>query len=211
MIGYLRGLLRARTEEGILLDVAGVGYDVSVSSQTASALPPLGRETEVFVHTQVREDAITLFGFHEEEERVAFRILLEVNGIGPRLALSVLSTFTPRTLAQALATSDVRRLTTVPGIGKRTAERMVLELKEKLPSSLAGSMMGDLKTEPIQDRGPPGEGEGLMRDLTLALQSLGYRKAEMDRILRGVRPVPGDSVESLLRRALKDLTPGSPS
>lgn len=206
MIGWLRGIVRARTEDGVLVDVGGVGYEVGISLTTLAALPGAGKEVTLWVHTQVREDAITLFGFHDPDERVAFRILIEVNGVGPRLALAILGSFTPRGLSQALAGGDVRRLTQVPGIGKKTAERLVLELRDRLPRALE-----PVGAEPVPVGAAPADGGeapgGILADLGLALQSLGYRKAEIERILRGIRVAPEDTVEGLLRRALKELGP----
>ena len=132
MIASLRGALLEKRPNQIIVDVHGVGYDVSIPVSTYSALPDNGKEVTLKVHTHVREDAIALFGFLTAEEKMLFEKLIGVSGIGPKLAITVLSGLAAADLTNAIRGGDVQRLTRIPGIGKKTAERMVLELRDKV-------------------------------------------------------------------------------
>src|SRR5215468_7932482 len=165
MIGRLTGRLATKSPDHILLDVGGVGYQVHIPLSTFYELPEAESPASLWVHTHVREDALALYGFLTERERTLFLLLLGVTGIGPRVALTVLSGIPPSELVAALRAQDVRRLVAVPGVGKKTAERMVLELAEKV-DALAG--------EPT-----PGAPETVAADdVVSALVNLGYRKSE---------------------------------
>src|ERR671916_1521883 len=131
MIYRLRGILVEKDTEGVVVDVGGVGYRASASLATLRALPSLGEECVIHTRLVVREDAMLLFGFAEREERAAFDVLTAVSKVGPKLALSVLSTMTPQEISEAVARGDVIKLASVPGLGKKTAERLVLELRGK--------------------------------------------------------------------------------
>src|SRR5262245_22121847 len=138
MIASLRGALLEKHPNQVIVDVHGVGYDVAIPVSTYSALPESGKEVTLRVHTHVREDAIALFGFVSSEEKVLFEKLIGVSGIGPKLAITVLSGLAAADLTTAIRSGDVQRLTRIPGIGKKTAERMVLELRDKV-DIVAGS------------------------------------------------------------------------
>ncbi len=165
MIGYLRGIVLRSDPQLLLLDVGGVGYEVHVPQATYEAVQRLGAgaQVAVHIHTNVREDAIQLFGFSTEVERQIFLLLIGVTGIGPRLGLTILSGLPPADLAGALAAGDLRRLTAISGIGKKMAERLVVELKEKA-QSLAAALPSKTPLEPADD------------DLVQALVNLGYRR-----------------------------------
>src|SRR5438309_1809480 len=132
MIAHLRGKLIARHPNQAIVETAGVGYDVTISVPTFSGLPPLGSEVTLHIHTHVREDQLALYGFLRPEEKQLFEKLLTVSGIGPKLAITILSGMAADDMVKAIRGNDVVRLTRIPGIGKKTAERMVLELRDKL-------------------------------------------------------------------------------
>jgi Holliday junction DNA helicase RuvA len=175
----------ARRGQAVLIEVGGVGYEVSVSPRTAASLPGLGEEVVVHTHLQGREDGISLYGFGSEADRDLFRVLLTVSGVGPKLALSVLATFTAAEIKRAVATEDVDALTTVPGVGKRSAQRLVLELKPKLADEEAMVL----------------EGSGSGAQLRQALESLGYSSQEIREALPAVdTTLPlSDQVRAALR------------
>lgn len=164
MIAYLSGVLRQRHPSRIVLDVHGVGYELQVPVGTYSQLPAVGAAVSLLVHTQVREDAIQLFGFAAEGEKQLFEKLITVNGVGPKLALAILSGLSPEALVTALRQADHARLTAIPGVGKKTAERLVVELRDKL-AALAAAPPEATATAP---RTPAAE------DVVSALVNLGY-------------------------------------
>jgi len=187
MIGRLRGVLAARTAAGVVVDVAGVGYEVALTPRDAAALPPVGEEVVVHTHLHVREDAMALYGFAAEEGRDLFRDLIGTSGVGPKLALAILATMTPDQLRLSLATEDVDSLTAVPGIGKRSAQKLILDLRGRLALP-----DGDL----ISAGGSAAEVRG-------ALEGLGYAPAEIRRALDGLDA--GQESADLLRAALQRL------
>lgn len=193
MIGRLEGILRARDLQNVLLDVGGVGYEVEVPLSTLASLPETGARAVLFTHLVVREDAHILFGFLHARDRDLFRRLIRVNGIGARLALAMLSTMAADELAGHITGGDVAALTRVPGIGKRTAERVVLELGERLVELGFG-------TAGAADAGGPGR--GIEREAASALVALGYRAADAERMLAAVRG-QADTIEALVRLALR--------
>src|SRR5712671_1287149 len=133
MIAHLRGKLIARHPNDVIVETMGVGYDVTISVPTFSELPPAGSEVALHIHTHVREDQIALYGFLRPEEKQLFEKLITVSGIGPKLAITILSGMAADDMVRAIRGNDIVRLTRIPGIGKKTAERMVLELRDKLP------------------------------------------------------------------------------
>jgi Holliday junction DNA helicase RuvA len=190
MIGSLRGRVLERVNDStVLLEVAGVGYLVSVTPRTLAELEPT---TEAFlhVHHHVRDDAELLFGFLEREERRTFDVLIETNGIGPTLAMAILATYSPRALVDIVLGGDLAGLTAVSGVGKKTAERLLLELKDRL----------NLPT--IDEPRPTGE-RGGMSDVRDALAGLGYDDNEIRNVLREV--AVGDDAAAMLREALSLL------
>lgn len=196
MIASLTGTLKRKTAEYLILDVSGVGYQVFAPLSTSCGLPDQGEEISLHIHTHVREDSLSLFGFLTEAEKEMFLLLMGVSGIGPKLALAVLSTLSVQSLAQAIQASDDSRLYSISGIGKKTAARMVLELKDKI-KLLAPA---DASTE---------QGMALsedMEDALSALLNLGYKKPLAEEALRKVRADrPGLSLAALIREALSVL------
>jgi Holliday junction DNA helicase RuvA len=193
MIGRLRGTLAHKGVEGLVVDVGGVGYDVLVPLSVLDRLPPEGRECHLAIHTHVREDQITLFGFSNVDERSLFRLLIGVSGIGPRLALACLG-LPGEELARAIRSEDLKRLSSLPGIGKRTAQRLVLELKDKLPPVFGGATPA------------PAPRAHALDDLESALRNLGYRPKDVEALVARLAPeAPGLAFEELLRRALSAL------
>ncbi len=196
MIGRLTGRLASKAPDQVLLDVAGVGYLVHIPLSTFYELPAQESPASLWIHTHVREDALALYGFLTERERSLFLLLLGVTGIGPRVALTVLSGIPPSELVDALRRQDVRRLVAVPGVGKKTAERMVLELADK-----AGRIPGEA----------PGKAPAAVAadDVISALVNLGYRKAEAERAVDAIARAgaPADFGE-FLKEALRRLTSG---
>ena len=193
MIARLEGILRSRDLQSVLLDVGGVGYEIEVPFSTLASLPETGGRVVLFTHLVVREDAHVLFGFLRARDRDLFRRLIRVNGIGARLALAMLSTMAADELAGHITAGDVASLTRVPGIGKRTAERVVLELGERLT---------DLGFGTGGEAGTPAAGRGVEREAVAALQALGYRAADAERMLAAVRG-QAETTEALVRLALR--------
>ncbi|MCP4659896.1 MAG: Holliday junction branch migration protein RuvA [bacterium] len=194
MIGYLQGTLLKISPSRLLLDVGGVGYEVRIPLSTYYELErrPGDARVALNIHTHVREDAISLFGFWTERERQLFEMLIAISGIGPRLAQTVLSGMPPDDLIAALAAGDVRRLSSIPGIGKKTAERMLIELRDKV-RDLAGE---------LPEKRPPADS-----DLLLALIHLGYKQAAAERAVAQVmRKDPDLPFADLLRASLKLLS-----
>src|SRR5262245_24847903 len=196
MIGRLTGRLASKAPDQIVLDVSGVGYLVHIPLSTFYELPEQESPASLWIHTHVREDALALYGFLTERERMLFLLLLGVTGIGPRVALTVLSGIPPTELVDALRRQDVRRLVAIPGVGKKTAERMVLELAEKA-GNLPGEAPGKTPSAVASD------------DVLSALVNLGYRKAEAERAVDAVARTraPADFSE-FLKEALRRLTAG---
>ncbi len=194
MIASIRGTLLERSPGHCVVEAAGVGYLLQVSTQTAAALPETGREVFLRARQVVREDAVLLFGFAEAEELRLFDLLIGVNGVGPRLALAVLSGLRPAALARAIRDENVAALVAVPGIGRKTAERLVVEMRDRLgdpeaPAAVAGAIALAASAS------PESEAYG-------ALVALGYRPAEATRLLKAVGPGT-HTTEELIRRALQ--------
>jgi holliday junction DNA helicase RuvA len=196
VIGRLVGRLAAKATDHVILDVGGVGYLVHIPLSTFYDLPEAESPASLWIHTHVREDTLSLFGFLTERERALFLMLLDVAGIGPRVALTVLSGIPPADLIEALRSGDARRLMAVPGVGKKTAERMVLELSEKA-AKIAG--------EPGTPRPPTVAPE----DVVSALVNLGYRKGDAERAVDSIgRSDAPKDFGDYLKLALKKLTGG---
>lgn len=195
MIGYLRGRLQQSTPASLILDVGGIGYRVQVPMSTYYEIERSGAsELELHIHTHVREDAIELYGFWTEREKILFEKLIAVSGIGPKLARVILSGMASKDLLAALSTGDTARLATIPGIGKKTAERMVLELRDKV-QELAADLPE--KAAALSDDD----------DLVTALINLGYRENAARRAVVETRDAHPDVAEhELLRQALKRLS-----
>jgi Holliday junction DNA helicase RuvA len=175
MIAELRGRLSRKEPEEIVVDVQGVGYRLIVPLSTYLVLPEVGAETRLLVHTLVREDALELFGFASDAERRLFRLLLTVQKIGPRLAVAALSGLSPDVLVAAIQSGDAARLATIPGIGRKTAERLVLELKDRVARLASGAHQKVFAPDRVED------------DARSALTNLGYRPQVVEQALAAVR------------------------
>ena len=197
VISHLRGQLSHKGIDHVVVDVGGVGLRVSVSLQTLAELPQAGAEVHLVTHLIVREDALTLYGFSTEEERTAFELCLTVQQVGPKLAMSILSTMPPQDLAQAVAAEDVPRLQRIPGVGKKTAERLALELRDKLDKAGLGAPRKDaIAAAPKVQSGP----------VVSALVNLGYKPNEAERAVDEVVALhPALPVPELIKRALRAL------
>ncbi len=194
MIGFLRGTLLRKTPQEILVDVGGVGYRVLVPVSTFCRLLDEGGQASLLIHTHVREDQLVLYGFATDPERNLFEKLIAVSGVGPKVALGVLSGIEVDDLAQAIRGNDVARLTRVPGVGKKTAERLVLELKDKL-GAFQSADIAHPATSPASS------------DLQSALANLGYTPAEAERAAgEAIRRHPDASLGDLLRDALRAIS-----
>jgi Holliday junction DNA helicase RuvA len=194
VIAQLTGLVAEKRQEEAVIDVGGVGYRVHLSATSLKALPPRGDRATLRVHTHVREDSIQLFGFATEEEEAVFKELIGVKNVGPRAAQNILSGIEARELATAVAQGDVARLTRVPGVGKKTAERLVVELKEKLIVLARAAA-------------PPGRpAGGALEQLQQALVSLGYKPQQAEGAVEALRErAQGRPLDELLREALRLL------
>ncbi|MBF0108453.1 MAG: Holliday junction branch migration protein RuvA [Magnetococcales bacterium] len=209
MIAHLQGIVLEKRPEETVIDVHGVGYRVLISLHTFEQLPEPGASCRLLIHTLVREDAFHLYGFTRDDERNLFKHLNNVNGIGPRLALAVLSAMSPRSLVTAIVTEDVSSLVRIPGIGKKIAQRIVIELKERL-APLAGvpdENRDETEKENADRSGEPREKELAGRQALLsALLNLGYRRADADRAIQELPPEAWTDFSLGLRSALKVLT-----
>jgi Holliday junction DNA helicase RuvA len=191
MIGRLRGTLIAKRPPWVLVEVAGVGYELEVPMSTLYDLPDAGKEVVLLTHYAHKEDTVALYGFLCEDERALFRDLQKVSGIGARIALAVLSGVSTHDFARLVQAGDVAALTRIPGIGKKTAERIVVELRDRIGNTLASAQAG---AAPLP-RDARGEAEA-------ALQQLGYKPAEATRLATAAAG-EGDDAEAIIRKALK--------
>jgi len=195
MIAYLRGKLLSKHPNQAVLETGGVGYEVNISVPTYSELPVLGSEIALHVYTHVREDVIALYGFLRSAEKRLFEKLITVSGIGPKLAITILSGMAADEMIHAIRGNDVARLTRIPGIGKKTAERMVLELRDKLPEVAGASTAA---TPPLS---------GVEEDVLSALVNLGYQRAAAEKALTaGTKNGGASSFDALFRHTLAALS-----
>ncbi|HEX7235343.1 MAG TPA: Holliday junction branch migration protein RuvA [Gammaproteobacteria bacterium] len=190
MIGYLRGTLIAKRPPSLTLDVGGVGYELEAPMSTFYRLPDLGQPLSLVTHLVVREDAHALFGFFTEAERMLFRALLKISGIGPRIALGVLSGMSVQGFYHCVRDKDLVSLTKIPGVGRKTAERLIMEMADRLPESLGA----DAAAMPARSQAE-GEAHG-------ALLALGYKPSEVMRMLKDIDAVRL-TTEEMIREALK--------
>ena len=196
MIGYLKGKILSLSQDTALIETGGVGYEVLCSASAMSDL--MGKdEGEVYTYLQVREDGISLFGFSSPAEKNMFMKLVSVSGVGPKMGIAVLSGMDINSLAVAIASSDVKKLSTVKGLGKKTAERIILELREKVTASEA----------PAPSKGgapvlPADDGE---EDAVVALMSLGFTRAESSRAIERAKSAGTSTIEEIIREALKTM------
>ena len=193
MIGRLRGVLVHKQPPGLMIDVAGVGYELEAPMSTFYDLPEVGKEVTLFTHHAVKEDSVALYGFMREIERRLFRDVQKVTGIGARIALAILSGASVDEFARLVQTGDVTALTRIPGIGKKTAERIVVELRDRAAdfTSGAATLIGSgVPHDPVAEA-------------TVALQQLGYKPVEISRMIK--EALPGESAEDIIRKALKSM------
>ena len=195
MIAHLRGKLLVKHPNQAIVETAGVGYDVTISVPTFSDLPATGAEISLHIHTHVREDQIALYGFLRLADKHLFEKLLTVSGIGPKLAVTILSGMAADEMVGAIRGNDVARLTRIPGIGRKTAERMVLELRDKLPPPSAGVEVVVPSMTPVEE------------DVLSALLNLGYQKAAAEKtLMAAVKNGKDSSFDLLFREALGALS-----
>jgi Holliday junction DNA helicase RuvA len=196
MIGQLRGILADKRPNQVLVDVGGVGYLVAVPLSTYAALGELHTQVTLLIHTHVREDAFSLYGFLSSREKHLFELLLSASGVGPSLALKILSGMSAEELIPAIRGNDLARLTKIPGVGRKTAERMVVELKDKLEAVVV-----------VEEKHAPASPAGVEADVVSALINLGYdgRTAE-NAVAEGKREAGTSNFEKLLKAALQGLT-----
>ena len=195
MIAFIRGPLAAKTAQAAVVDVAGVGYAAAMSQASLAKLPAVGQEVRILTHLQVSESGIALYGFLGEEEKALFERLISVSGVGPKVALAALSTVSPEALADAIAADDVALVQKVPGVGKKTAQRIILELKGSLDQDGLGLFdRAEDASSVIEDR---------LKGAAEALLSMGFTTAEADLALKGAPE--GATEAALLQYALKRL------
>lgn len=194
MIAHLRGKLLIKHPNQAIVETCGVGYDVTISVPTFSDMPEAGSEVALHIHTHVREDALSLYGFLRLEEKHLFEKLLTVSGIGPKLAITILSGMPAEEMIGSIRGGDVTRLTRIPGIGKKTAERMVLELRDKLPTTSAAEVSTP-QTNPVEE------------DVISALVNLGYQRPAAEKALLSARNGKGaNDFDTLFRQTLGSLS-----
>ena len=193
MIAHLRGKLLAKHPNQAIVETAGVGYDVVITVPTFSELPALGNEVALHIHTHVREDQLALYGFLRPAEKVLFEKLITVSGIGPKLAVTILSGMAADEMTGAIRGNDVAKLTKIPGIGKKTAERMVLELRDKLPKATE-EVAASASANPIEE------------DVLSALVNLGYQRPMAEKALAVARRGKASTFDAIFREALAALS-----
>jgi len=202
MIGRIRGSLVYKQPPDILVEVGGVGYELQVPMTTLFQLPELGSEVSLVTHFVVREDAQLLYGFIDERDRSLFRQLIKVSGVGPKLALTILSGMDSTSFARCVQRDDISSLIALPGVGKKTAERLLVEMRDKLKDWLGqaqdpeGQLLQDILPSPVTD---------IVADAEGALIALGYKPQEASRMVAAVNDASVEGSEELIRRALKSM------
>ncbi|MEY2681209.1 MAG: hypothetical protein RL661_1440 [Pseudomonadota bacterium] len=196
MIGFLRGILVLKKPPSLLVDVRGVGYEVDAPMSTFYGLPEVGGEVLLYTHLAIREDAHSLFGFISESERSLFRTLIKVNGVGAKLALGILSGLSAEEFHRAVEYQDTARLVRLPGVGKKTAERLIIELRDRLPELGTVSLPG-AGTLPMPEASP-------VDDATSALVALGFKPQDAGQLVKKIS-VEGKTSEEIIRLALQSV------
>jgi len=202
MIAYLKGKIADIAEENVVLEVNHIGYNVKITGRTLAMLPSVGEEIKVYTYTYVREDAIHLYGFLTRDDLAMFKLLITVNGIGPKGALAVLSVMDADELRFAIISGDAKAISKAPGIGGKTAERAILDLKDKV--SIEDSFVNQESESYRKGMGDPGT-ENVVGEAAEALTALGYSAADALRAVRQVENAEDLSVEEILKLALKKL------
>jgi Holliday junction DNA helicase RuvA len=193
MLARLKGILSEKSNDHVIIDVGGVGYQVFLSALALSGIPSDGETVSLYIHTHVREDQLTLFGFATREEKAIFLRLMDVSGIGPKMAMSILSGMAPHDIVNAVVKEDLARLHAIPGIGRKTAERIVVDLKDKFIKEFGGGAS-------VQPADKP-----LYNDAVSALVNLGYQRASAEKALAGITFEPHMTVQAIVRQALRQL------
>ena len=202
MIAFLNGILVARRPSSVYLDVNGVGFEVLMPQSSIAKLPETGSPVQVMTYLQVRDDGMSLFGFLSLEEKALFEELIDVSGVGPKLALAALSFYSPQELVSAIATQDVARISKIPGVGKKTAQRIILELKGAVDDGMGG-LFGDASADASGGGALSAPQGSTLKGIADALLSMGFTSAEAELALAGA---PEDASESaILQYALKRL------
>lgn len=196
MIGRLTGMLAEKRPPSLLLDVNGVGYELEAPMSTFYELPAMGERVTLFTHLAVKEDAHVLYGFASERERVLFRSLIRVSGVGPRMALGVLSGIRPDDFVRCVEHQDITSLTRLPGIGKKTAERLIIEMRDRIQDMFAAPLLPGAKGK------APSQAPDASSDAISALMALGYKPAEASKLVQEVGG-DGKSTEQIIRLALQ--------
>ncbi len=197
MIGQIRGIILLKQPPQLLLDVQGIGYEIDAPMSTFYRLPDIGEEVVLHTHFVVREDAHHLYGFFDQNERALFRTLLKVNGVGPRLGLTILSSIQPEEFVRTILHQDVDSLTRIPGIGKKTAERLIIEMKDKL-NNLQNN------AEELKPISSSGARHGIIQDAISALIALGFKQSDATRVVNKIDDGALNS-EDIIRRSLREM------
>lgn len=201
MYSYIRGILTDQDEETIAVEAAGVGYNIYTTGQTFQALPPIGSEVKIYTYLQVREDAMTLFGFLTKDDLKVFKLLLGVNGIGPKGAIGILSVMTTDDLRFAVLADDAKAIAKAPGVGNKTAQRLILELKDKLSleEAFEQKLAHTAQSEEAHTT------SGMQNEAVQALVALGYSSSEALKAVNAVELTEQMDTEALLKAALKKM------
>jgi Holliday junction DNA helicase RuvA len=209
MIAHLTGTLLAKQATSVILDVGGVGYEVTIPVTTFYGMEDEGAQVRLRIHTHVREDALQLFGFRTSRERELFQLLISVSGIGPKSGIAFLSGMSADEIITAIRTNNLARLTSIPGVGRKTAERLVIELRDKMASLSSPALDEALAATGAAAEGAPPSEDALREDSLSALLNLGYQKAAAEKAVTQAMTEGGElSVELLLRRSLRHLSKG---
>lgn len=204
MIAFLKGTVEDITENSLVLDVHGVGYEVLVPGQILDMIGGTGQEIKLYTYMQVREDAVVLFGFLTKDDLQMFRMLIAVNGVGPKAGLAILSALGADDLRFAVLADDAKRIAKTPGIGAKTAQKIILELKDKL--DLEDAFEKKLNADRIAPEAAAAAGSGMVQDAVEALVALGYGSTEALKAVRAVKGGENMDVEQLLKEALKHMS-----
>lgn len=206
MIGRLRGILLEKQPPEVLLEVAGVGYEVQLPMSSFYSLPELGLEAVIYTHFIVREDAQLLYGFADTHERAMFRELIKVNGVGPKLALAILSGMSANEFVQCIHNDAVNTLVKLPGVGKKTAERLLVEMKDRLKNWSGADLLTSGPEDMASADKPPQQlvGDNVKEEACSALLALGYKPAVAEKVIKQVYQ-PEMDCEALIRSALKSM------
>lgn len=202
MISYVKGELAAVSEDRVIVDVGGVGFDIYMSGQAISMLPPAGEDVKIHTYLNVREDAMQLYGFLTRDDLQVFKLLIGVSGIGPKGGLAILSCLTPDDLRFAVLSSDAKAISKAPGIGKKTAEKLIIELKDKLRLE---DTLEHLAESDDGAEGQNGTGNSSQSEAVQALVALGYGSTEALKAVKKAAPGPDADVEDILKAALKQM------